>query len=64
MVFMGVGFIFFGWQEVMPLAPRAAGDGIVSARRDPGIQFSLSGMKTQPFFGRTEITSISPQKPT
>jgi hypothetical protein len=64
MVFMGVVFIFFGCQEVMPLAPRAAFDGIASARRDHFPQFSLSGMKTQPFFGRTEITSISPQKPT
>jgi hypothetical protein len=47
MVFMGVVFIFFDWQEVMPLA---AGDGFSSARRGHGTQFSLSGIKTQPFF--------------
>jgi hypothetical protein len=66
MVFMGIVFFFFGCQEVMPLAPRAAaaGDGIAPARRGHTSQFILSGMKTQPFFGRTGITSISPQKPT
>jgi hypothetical protein len=36
MVFMGVVFIFFGWQDVMPLAPLAAGDGIAPARRGHG----------------------------
>jgi hypothetical protein len=64
MVFMGVVFVFFGWQDVMPPALLAAGDGIAPTRRGHRTQFSLSGMKTQPFFGRTGITSISPQKPT
>jgi hypothetical protein len=33
MVFMGVVFIFFGWQDVMPPALLAAGDGIAPVRR-------------------------------